>query len=869
MAILTGNQLSLLFQAKGDTKDAQRAFDSLERSIDRNSKKIKSDVGGMNTSVKSTGASLSSLAGPAAIAAAGIAAVATIAVTTARAMFDLATSSAAYGASIENAREKTGLMAETLSALRFGADAFGTSFELIEKSVVKFAKVVGDSRDGLKEAERDLRDLGVNPQEALNDLDGTLAKVFKKIIDAKPGIEQMTLAQKAFGKSGADLIPFLVDFDGNLEGLTERAREMGLVFDRETVVAADKFEDTMRTVKAQLKGVTVTLGNELLPTFTRVFQDASRFLIQNKSEISAWAQTAGFAIEGLYNKIREMVDFVRDNQVYIRAVLGIITVGASEAAFQSGSSILGSGLQTVIDSGRQSSTGRAVDQDFGIDTKPAIDTGILAAEQDRLMAEAEKRQKEREALIKRDVEAQKRILESQLSRATENFSKYFDEFYSQASKSLDPTDFNNFVKAISEATNSYNKDIESIILAIEKLESAEKGLTGNERTELQQKQQARRDKLTSDGLAKFKQSSELRLKILEHENEKTLQQMEARHRREEAAQIATDNAANAQLQLALARNEITREEFENAALIREKAQLEQRKKNLEEVEEATKNSTDKLLEIKNQLFILDQQIDETESKMEVRRLEALQKEIDKTLELFDLEQKRAALKEEELLKGGGASVLPELDTPESSWLEDIGDQVEDATNEIFDFATSLEHFKGIAQSVFGSVAQGIGAMLNQWVLYGNTSGKILQQIVAQTLAAIAAESAVRAVYAAGYGFLMLALFNFDAAAKAFIAAGIFAGIAGGAALAGRAVAGNSFANQQTSGAFGSSTQSSGQGSSEGGAYSSLDEQEIEIGRNSPLTPIVNVNISGDFADWLKTQVELNTPTGRLIRGGSA
>ena len=71
-----------------------------------------------------------------------------------------------------------------------------------------------------------LQAFGITPQAAINDLDGSLEKVFKRIVEAKPGVEQITLAQKAFGKSGADLIPVLDSFDGDLAGRSKDRPEI-------------------------------------------------------------------------------------------------------------------------------------------------------------------------------------------------------------------------------------------------------------------------------------------------------------------------------------------------------------------------------------------------------------------------------------------------------------------------------------------------------------------------------------------------------------------------------------------------------------------------------------------------------------------
>lgn len=117
--------------------------------------------------------------------------------------------------------------------------------------------------------------------------------------------------------------------------------------------------------------------------------------------------------------------------------------------------------------------------------------------------------------------------------------------------------------------------------------------------------------------------------------------------------------------------------------------------------------------------------------------------------------------------------------------------------------------------ILGKVTSAIGQMAQAWVLTGKTGSLAVRKLVASTLASIAAESLVQALYATALGFLRLAQYDFSAAKDAFISAGFFAAIAAGTGLAGRAIAGDAF--QQ------------GAGGGAGGGGNS-DPQQININR---------------------------------------
>jgi hypothetical protein len=149
---------------------------------------------------------------------------------------------------------------------------------------------------------------------------------------------------------------------------------------------------------------------------------------------------------------------------------------------------------------------------------------------------------------------------------------------------------------------------------------------------------------------------------------------------------------------------------------------------------------------------------------------------------------------------------------------ELRQQISDANNGLG--GTAMLGGIDAATQAFQGLGEAVGAAVEAFVLYGS-AGQSVQQVTAQILGAIAKQAAVQAVYELAQGFAMLALsfFGFTAPAAApsaayhFASAAIFGGIAGGAALAGRAVAGDSFKNGGKGGKGGSSSSySSGYGS---------------------------------------------------------
>lgn len=254
---------------------------------------------GITSQLSSFGSALGAIPGPAGLAAGAIAGVGAAGLAAGAALYGLTKAASDYGSIIHDAAEKAGTGAETISALKIAADQSSTSIEAVTGGIAKFAKTVGAAGDGSAEAAKKIKAFGIDPKAAVNDLDGALGKVFAKIVAAKPGIEQITLAQKAFGKAGAELIPMINSFDGDLPGLIAHMKELGLTMTDKDAKAADEFGDQMDTLTAQVASAGRAIGFEFMPIFLDMAKAVSGWLSENKGEIRSWGTWTADIVRGI------------------------------------------------------------------------------------------------------------------------------------------------------------------------------------------------------------------------------------------------------------------------------------------------------------------------------------------------------------------------------------------------------------------------------------------------------------------------------------------------------------------------------------------------------------------------------------------
>jgi hypothetical protein len=155
---------------------------------------------------------------------------------------------------------------------------------------------------------------------------------------------------------------------------------------------------------------------------------------------------------------------------------------------------------------------------------------------------------------------------------------------------------------------------------------------------------------------------------------------------------------------------------------------------------------------------------------------------------------------------------------------------------------SLENLKETAQGAFGELAKGEAASIMHAVVYGKSMKAAMEDALKATLENIAAQSAVKAIESAAWGFFDLATGNEVGAAAAFTAAALFGSVAAAAAVAGRAVPNAS----SGSGGAGAGGGSNGSGSGSGGSGRSGGPMQgtAENMGGSHLTVVVQGHLVG-------------------------
>jgi len=292
-----------------------------------------------------------------------------------------------------------------------------------------------------------------------------------------------------------------------------------------------------------------------------------------------------------------------------------------------------------------------------------------------------------------------------------------------------------------------------------------------------------------------------------------------------------------------------------------------RRKDLEDrVSEAIRRQRNALSELqgfeKSHSTIIQEYIQQTIKEAEAtggltdelkKQLEVL-REIGRQMDL--IEEKRTRFEGVEG-EAEGSSTKPVKDT--RSEIDKLFDHVNDNLSGAKQTAAmaGLEAMTG----AFQGLGEAVGQAAYAWVLYGN-AGVSIRQVTAQILASLAQQAAVKAVFELAEGFAALFLHP-PAAAAHFQAAAIYGSVAGIAAVAGRAIAGDSFAPQGAVNSGGGGGSRSG-----GGGGGSQNPSPIVLGSQRQVVEhIVTVKAERGFVtSHLVRELDSNNPElNRVLR----
>jgi lambda family phage tail tape measure protein len=175
--------------------------------------------------------------------------------------------------SLDDMSEKTGLSVERLSELRYAGEVSGTAFDALGNGISRLSKLMAQAAGGNKEASATFRALGidvVNTDGTLRSSESVLSDLANRFSGYEDGAGKAALAQRVFGKSGEDMLPFLNRGANGIERLRKEAQQLGAVYGGDVAKAAADFSDNTTKVRLASEGAAISISGGLIKSLANL-----------------------------------------------------------------------------------------------------------------------------------------------------------------------------------------------------------------------------------------------------------------------------------------------------------------------------------------------------------------------------------------------------------------------------------------------------------------------------------------------------------------------------------------------------------------------------------------------------------------------
>lgn len=202
------------------------------------------------------------------LGARNLAAIGVAATGAATALTALASRSAEYANEVDKAAVRTNLARSTVQELMFVAEQSGGTWQTIEGNVRAFTGRLAELERGSESMVQTFKRLGVATHDsngALRSQEDLLFDTLEALAGVENQTEQSVLAVQAFGETGLELVPILSQGADGLKELRDRANELGLVMDDQSVRSLVEYRDSLSEVQQQWGALQRELAVAVLP----------------------------------------------------------------------------------------------------------------------------------------------------------------------------------------------------------------------------------------------------------------------------------------------------------------------------------------------------------------------------------------------------------------------------------------------------------------------------------------------------------------------------------------------------------------------------------------------------------------------------
>lgn len=240
----------------------------------------------------------------------------------ARAIASLATTTGQAAAELQDMAQRTGVAANSLAALRYGAEQSGASFNNLQRGLKNISERASEVAAGIDRYRAQYERFGISLVDAsghARNADEVLADVADRLAAMPDGAAKMEAAMRLVGvEAGPRLLPMLNQGRAGLEQFRREAEGLGLAMGNEAIKALADFD----TATGKLRQASTSTGRALIAGFAQPMQAVAERLVEvtssterfatMKEKAAQIAEVALHVIDGLAATLGYMLEPLRD-----------------------------------------------------------------------------------------------------------------------------------------------------------------------------------------------------------------------------------------------------------------------------------------------------------------------------------------------------------------------------------------------------------------------------------------------------------------------------------------------------------------------------------------------------------------------------
>lgn len=227
---------------------------------------------------------------------------------------------ASEGDKVAKTARLIGMLVKDFQAFSFAAERSGVSLEQFNSGMQRFSITLGKARSGDKTANQMLSALlpkELNAYKSERELLLDLSDSYTKLSESQRNF----VSQSIFGRTGVQFGEMLSSGSAELEALLKRFEELGGGYGDDVAKKSEDFKNAMTDMNVTLKAMRILVGSELLPVFTQMFGEITKYFVANRTEIQSVLRDFGVQF---VSGIKKLIPMIPDILGGVKTIFGYV-----------------------------------------------------------------------------------------------------------------------------------------------------------------------------------------------------------------------------------------------------------------------------------------------------------------------------------------------------------------------------------------------------------------------------------------------------------------------------------------------------------------------------------------------------------------